>query len=194
MPETANLFSAVSRCTTIPEPPIRTSPPYVNLDILLDTAASMVKIERPEAGSQAEACLELAQGLEAGFTEKGLSTMAEDLQEQRTFLAAEDDEVAGFVSVAERNAHVTEIGWLAVADDWQGEGIGTALLAAVYEDRRGAEVELLSVKTLAPTVDNDTYARTRAFYEKEGFRHVETVDPFPGWEPGNPCAIYVKPL
>ncbi len=24
--------------------------------------------------------------------------------------------------------------------------------------------------------------------------HLETVDPYPQWEPGNPCAIYVKAL
>jgi hypothetical protein len=23
---------------------------------------------------------------------------------------------------------------------------------------------------------------------------LEIIDPFPGWDPGNPCAIYVKAL
>jgi hypothetical protein len=32
---------------------------------------------------------------------------------------------------------------------------------------------------------------TRAFYERNGFVHVDTIDPLPGWPPGNPAAIYV---
>ena len=106
----------------------------------------------------------------------------------------DDGDVAGFVSIDEHGPKVSELGWFAVRDDRQGEGIGTRLLAAVYDDRRAADVELLTVKTLADTVEDENYARTRAFYEKEGFLHVETIDPFPGWDPGNPCAIYVKPL
>jgi GNAT superfamily N-acetyltransferase len=103
-------------------------------------------------------------------------------------------DVVGFVSIDERSPKVSELGWFAVRDDRQGEGIGTRLLAEVYDDRRAADVELLTVKTLADTVEDENYARTRAFYEKEGFLQVETIDPFPGWDPGNPCAIYVKPL
>jgi GNAT superfamily N-acetyltransferase len=154
----------------------------------------MVTIERTKAGARTEDCLRLARKLEEGFNENGLATMAEDLPGQRTVVALDDGDVVGFVSIDECNPNVSELGWFAVAEDRQGEGIGTELLADVYDDRRAAGVELLAVKTLADTVESENYARTRAFYEKEGFRHVETIDPFPGWDPGNPCAIYVKPL
>ncbi|HEX5290374.1 MAG TPA: hypothetical protein VFX25_16040 [Streptosporangiaceae bacterium] len=35
---------------------------------------------------------------------------------------------------------------------------------------------------------------TRAFWERNGFVHVDTIDPLPGWEPGNPAAIYVAAI
>jgi len=154
----------------------------------------MVTIVREATGNRTGDCLRLARALDQGFNENGLAAMATDLPDQRTVVALDDGDVVGFVSIEECNPNVSELGWFAVADDRQGEGIGTELLADVYDERRAAGVELLAVKTLADTVESENYARTRAFYEKEGFRHVETIDPFPGWDPGNPCAIYVKPL
>jgi len=38
------------------------------------------------------------------------------------------------------------------------------------------------------------YEATRAFWERNGFVHVDTIDPLPGWEPGNPAAIYVAAI
>lgn len=43
-------------------------------------------------------------------------------------------------------------------------------------------------------VASPRYARTRKFYEQRGFHLLEEIDPYPGWDPGNPCAIYVKVL
>jgi hypothetical protein len=37
-------------------------------------------------------------------------------------------------------------------------------------------------------------ARDYRFWTKRGFIHVDTIDPLPGWKPGNPCAILVAPL
>jgi hypothetical protein len=42
--------------------------------------------------------------------------------------------------------------------------------------------------------DRDPYGATRAFWERNDFIHVDTIDPLPGWEPGNPAAIYVAAL
>jgi hypothetical protein len=42
--------------------------------------------------------------------------------------------------------------------------------------------------------DTAPYEATRAFWERNGFVHVDTIDPLPGWEPGNPAAIYVAAL
>ncbi|MFT4891676.1 MAG: GNAT superfamily N-acetyltransferase [Halobacteriales archaeon] len=154
----------------------------------------MIAIEREKAGARTAACLRLARGLDEGFTENGLATMADGLPDQRTVVGLDDGDVVGFVSIEECTPNVSELGWFAVANGRQGEGTGTELLADVYEDRRAAGPELLAVKTLADTVEDENYARTRAFYEEEGFRYVETLVPHPEWDPGNPCAIYVNQL
>lgn len=154
----------------------------------------MVRISRDADGSRYRDCLRLARNLEGAFNESGLEAMAEELPTERSFVAVEDDELVGFASIAEHSQEVSELSWLAVTDDQQGQGTGTRLLQEIYADRTSAGVQLLTVKTLADTVASQTYERTRRFYEKEGFLHIETIDPYPGWEPGNPCAIYVKPL
>ena len=38
------------------------------------------------------------------------------------------------------------------------------------------------------------YEATRAFWERSGFVYVDLIDPLPGWQPGNPAAIYVAAL
>jgi len=59
-------------------------------------------------------------------------------------------------------------------------------------------VFFLGVGVEAKTLDSSSgyrpYEATRAFWERNGFIHVDTIDPLPGWEPGNPAAIYVAAL
>ena len=55
-------------------------------------------------------------------------------------------------------------------------------------------VGLVEGKTLDRSADYAPYEATRAFWERRGFRQIDTLDPLPGWEPGNPAAIYVAAL
>lgn len=154
----------------------------------------MVRIERDTDGSRHQECVSLARGLREGFNENGVEAMAEQLPGERTFIAVSNHTLVGFASIAEHGSQVSELSWFAVKDDHQGQGIGTRLLQEIYRDSAAAGVELMKVKTLADTVDDENYERTREFYENEGFLHIETIDPYPEWDPGNPCAIYVRPL
>lgn len=154
----------------------------------------MVTVERDTSRAHVDDCLAIARELDRGFNEAGLDEMADALPDQTQFLAFDGDDLSGFASVDRRGPHVAELTWLAVRGDAQGTGVGRRLLDAVADRLAADGVELLTVKTLAATVDDDHYARVRSFYERAGFRHVETIDPYPDWEPGNPCAIYVKPL
>lgn len=108
--------------------------------------------------------MRIAEGLTDYFDEAGLRDMKRDLASHSLFVAAEGDRVIGFATVQAKAAGVAELSWLAVEREGTGRGIGSALLEAV-------------VKAL-----------------RHGFYHVETVDAYPGWNPGTPCAIYVKPL
>jgi hypothetical protein len=52
----------------------------------------------------------------------------------------------------------------------------------------------VTVKTLDSSAGYAPYEATRAFYEHNGFVHVDTIDPLPGWPPGNPAAIYAAAI
>jgi hypothetical protein len=52
----------------------------------------------------------------------------------------------------------------------------------------------VEAKTLDRSSGYRPYEATRAFWERNGFIHVDTIDPLPGWPPGNPAAIYVAAL
>lgn len=55
-------------------------------------------------------------------------------------------------------------------------------------------VELVLVKTLDASGGYEPYVATRAFWERRGFRQIDCIDPLPGWQAGNPAAIYVLAL
>jgi hypothetical protein len=53
---------------------------------------------------------------------------------------------------------------------------------------------VVTVKTLDSSAGYAPYEATRAFYEHNGFVYVDTIDPLPGWPPGNPPAIYAAAI
>lgn len=138
-------------------------------------------------------CVEIADELEEYFTDDALEDMRKDLKEHE-FFVVDDDEISGFISLNLKNDRCAEVSWLAVSKERRGSGLGKGLMEHSFEYLSDEGVELLEVKTLSGDVDYEPYAHTRKFYEKMGFIHLETIDPYPGWEEGNPCAIYVKSL
>jgi ribosomal protein S18 acetylase RimI-like enzyme len=99
--------------------------------------------------------------------------------------------VVGFALVRRHFPETAELHLLAVAPEHQRQGVGRRLLAAVVEDLADAGIRLLQVKTLGASHPSEHYARTRRFYEAEGFLPVEEL---PELWPGNPCLIMVKVL
>jgi hypothetical protein len=64
----------------------------------------------------------------------------------------------------------------------------------VLEVLRDDGVQLVEVKTLDSSAGHALYDATRAFWERRGFVQIDTIDPLPGWRPGNPAAVYVAAL
>jgi len=141
-----------------------------------------------------DACLAIAKELPQYFTEQAMVTMSQDLAAHLLYVAVNLKEVAGFVAIKRKNNHVAEISWMAVKPEHQRQGIGSALVDSVANELRSQGIRLLEVKTVSTDVDYSPYEKTRRFYEKMGFMHLETIDPYPEWERGTPCAIYVKIL
>lgn len=154
---------------------------------------SALVIRRAAQAEHAE-CLAIGRALPEYFLPEGIAQMERDLDLHETWVAALSETIIGFAVLERKSAAVMEILWLAVLPDAQGAGAGSALIAAVAEDARRGGIVVLEVKTLADTVESPEYARTRRFYERLGFVLLDVIDPYPGWQPGNPCAIYVKPL
>ena len=120
--------------------------------------------------------------------------MVRDLEAHDTWVIEQSGKIMGFAVCERKSGLAAEILWLSVLPEEQGRGLGSALIAALVADARRAGVVALEVKTLAATVESPLYARTRHYYEGHGFILLDVIDPFPGWAPGNPCAIYVRPL
>ena len=137
-------------------------------------------------------CLSIARELPQYFTAQGITAMSQDILIHRLYVAIDSSEVVGFATLLAKNSQVAEISWMAVRPAQQRHGVGTLLMDQIISDLKAEGVKLLEVKTLASTVDYAPYELTRRFYESRGFVLLETIDPFPEWEPGNPCAIYIK--
>ena len=141
-----------------------------------------------------DSCLAIARVLPQYFSELAFPIMSRDFREYRLYVAVDSNEVVGFISIQSKNSQVVEILWMAVKPGYQRQGVGTLLMNQIVADLKAEGVRLLEVKTLAATVDYAPYVPTRQFYENKGFVHLETIDPYPEWQPGNACAIYVKVL
>jgi ribosomal protein S18 acetylase RimI-like enzyme len=142
------------------------------------------------------ACLEIVRDLPDYFDEDDSEELESELRtrDRVLYFAEKAEKVAGFALIERRGEKVAEIRWLAVGSEFRGQGIGSALVAEVFEMLYSAGVELLEVKTLSAKSDYQPYEATRRFYERAGFLHLESIDPYPGWGSEDSCAIYVKVL
>jgi GNAT superfamily N-acetyltransferase len=101
--------------------------------------------------------------------------------------------VVSFV-VVERRGRAAEILWMASHPEQRRRGHGTLLIQHVFPELRAGGVRLVEVKTLDASAGYEPYDATHAFWQSCGFILIDTIDPLPGWQPGNPSAIYVASL
>jgi GNAT superfamily N-acetyltransferase len=141
-----------------------------------------------------DSCIAIVAGLPDHFTPDVSETVRGELGSTEAWVVADGDDVVGFAVVAQRSARAVEITWAAVRADVRARGLGTQLVDAVLDHLRGAGVQLVEVKTLDRTAGYEPYEATVAFWEARGFVQVDMIDPLPGWQPGNPSAIYVAAL
>ena len=122
-----------------------------------------------------------------------MEQMPKDLRQHDLYVAEDDDgAVVGYLTILRRSPDVGDISWMGVIPDKQRNGIGTALVERAGRDLVADGAAIMMVHTLADTVEYEPYEATRAFYLSVGFKHLETIDPYPHVAPGNPIAIYIK--
>ena len=151
-------------------------------------------VVRRSVARDAVACIEIIRGLPDFFTDEEREQVAQDLLTLDTWVIAEGPCVIGFTVVERRSDFTAELLWMAVALDKRGRGTGTQLLTHVLDVLAAEGVSLVEVKTLDQSADYEPYETTRAFWQQRGFFHIDTIDPMPGWPPGNPAALYVAAL
>jgi GNAT superfamily N-acetyltransferase len=128
------------------------------------------------------------------FTEDVPQKLTQDLRSHRGRVVTDGELVVGFCVVDRRSDSAAEILWMAIDPVRRGTGVGTRLLRGAMDELRAEEVSVVEVKTLDPSAGYKPYESTRAFWERHGFVQIDTIDPLPGWQAGNPCALYVAAL
>jgi GNAT superfamily N-acetyltransferase len=149
---------------------------------------------RRAVADDADGCVAIVRGLPEYFTDDVPGKVAADLRTHQAWVSANSDGLAGFAIVDRRSARAAEILWMAVTAPLRGGGVGTRLLERVLHDLAADGLRMVEVKTLDARAGYQPYVATRAFWERHGFVHIDTIDPLPGWPPGNPAAIYVAAL
>ena len=149
---------------------------------------------RPADPDDVDGCVEVLRALPTHFTPDTHPDAARAVVEDRCWVAVDADEVVGFCALEQRYEHAGEITYAAVLPDRQGRGVGTDLVGAAVAHARAAGLRAIEVKTLDASAGYGPYVATRAFWERRGFVQIDCIDPLPGWQPGNPSAIYVLPL
>ncbi len=99
---------------------------------------------------------------------------------------------AGLLLLKETAPAAVELHLIAVLREFQGVGVGGALVRAAEAHLRERGVRWFHVKTLGPTDPDENYARTRGFYVAMGFEPLEEIVQI--WGPDNPCLLLVKRL
>jgi GNAT superfamily N-acetyltransferase len=153
----------------------------------------MPAVRRFEAGD-APAVAAIIRGLPDYFTDDVPAKAERDATSHEAWVVTDAGTVAGLRHSRQK---VTRRGgnlWIAVDAARRGRGHGTTLLGYALGYLAAAGISVVEVKTLDRSSGYSPYESTRAFWERNGFIHIDTIDPLPGWQPGNPAAIYVIAL
>lgn len=150
----------------------------------------MVAVRRFEAGD-APAAAAIIRGLPEYFTDDVPDKAGRDAASHEAWVITDSETVAGFAVAAKKSPAGAEILWIAIDAARRGRGHGTRLLGHILDHLAAAGISVVEAKTLDRSSGYRPYEATRAFWERNGFIYIDTIDPLPGWRPGNPAAIYV---
>jgi GNAT superfamily N-acetyltransferase len=156
--------------------------------------ASTIRHVRAGNPADAASCIGIIAGLPEFFTPEVADRVRGDLAAHDSWVIVDDGALTAFAIVERRRPAAAEILWAATSAARRHQGIGTALVERVLNELRDAGTHIVEVKTLDPAAGYAPYAATYAFWKARGFVHVDTIDPLPGWEPGNPCAVLIAAL
>jgi ribosomal protein S18 acetylase RimI-like enzyme len=149
---------------------------------------------RAARADDVEPCVEVLAALPDYFTPTTHAQVRSELPAGPAWVGEDNGVVIGFVLAPGRFNRAAEITFAAVRPDRRNQGVGQALVAHALAALASDGVVMVEVKTLDASSNYEPYVATRAFWERCGFVQIDCIDPLPGWEPGNPSAIYAQAL
>ena len=151
-----------------------------------------VHIEGPHF-EKSSVCTPVIRSLPAWFDiEEAIIYYSTQIDHLPTWLACQADRVIGFVSLKQHTPYSAEVYVMGILAEAHRKGIGRLLIDRSQIWLKSNGVEYLQVKTLGPSDTDESFARTRAFYEAMGFRPLEEIKEI--WGEQNPCLIMIKRL
>lgn len=99
-----------------------------------------------------------------------------DRREYEIHVAEDDGAVVGYVCLGPTpmSEGVWDLYWIAVDPKHQGQGIGNTLLRFVESEIRSRNGRMLLIETSSKR----SYAATRRFYERAGYREISRIKDF----------------
>jgi len=151
-----------------------------------------VNIEGPYF-EKASVCTPILRSLPVWFgIEEAIIRYTTEIDHLPTLLACQDEHVIGFLSLKQHTPFSAEVYVMGILPEAHRKGIGRALINQAQKWLKSQNIEYLQVKTLGPSHDDKSFAKTRAFYEAVGFKPLEEFKQI--WDEHNPCLIMVKKL
>jgi len=122
--------------------------------------------------------------------EASIAEYVDGVRDKPFYGVFDGDKAVGFVAIKVHSAHTAEVYVMGLKKAYHWRGFGKKLIRVCEDYCRWHSMIFLTVKTLAATVNNKHYARTRGFYENMGFK---TLEVFPlHWDAANPCLFMAK--
>ncbi len=142
---------------------------------------------------KSEVCNKILRSLPLWFgIESAIVDYVNDVKVMDTWVALENNETIGFISINKHNLFTAEIHVIGILENYHRKNLGSKLIecAETYLIKGG--FKFLQVKTLSESRENESYAKTRNFYVKSGFVPVEEFKTL--WGEYNPCLLMIKSL
>jgi len=149
----------------------------------------MIKIVEKKT-SKSEICLKILKDLPEWF---GIEAAIQDYVSEVkncTFISFESEgEVVGFVALKE-NPVSFDMYVLGVLKSHHRMSIGKQLVEYAEEYAKSSLKKYMTVKTLSADHPDPNYQKTRLFYERMGYEHLEVLKTL--WDENNPCLYMIK--
>lgn len=124
--------------------------------------------------------------------EESLLEYASNTATLPTFVAEDEGQIVGFLSLRQHFPASWEVDCIAVEGTRRNSGIGRALHARAEDWLCSRGAQMLQVKTLAASHPSVAYAETRKFYDRIGYHPLEVFPTL--WAAHLPVLLLVKVL